>query len=142
MQDTHLWVISHWIYLIVLDFGGHAMRAFDRGLKQGCSNWPRFFSPDDSDLGARGGDELWELLTGHGLDEARKTRGGEQRFPDKDWHLVQAALLKQLFSERRLIIELDEILDPSSVKAETTYNSPPARRSGLECLERIVPRLG
>lgn len=123
-------VLRPYEYLMVLDFGGHSMGGSDGELKWGCSDRPRFFSPDDSDFGTRGGYELWELLIGHGLDEARKTRKGKQRFPDKDWHLVKAALLKQFFlkktntdykSDRRLKVELDEILDPSSVRAETTY---------------------
>lgn len=120
-------------YLMVLDFGGHSMGGSDGELKWGNSNRPSFFSPPESDFGTRGGYELWEILIGEGLDKAMKNHQSgrrNKRFPEKDWHIVRAALLKQFFlkktdpdykNDRRLKVELDEILDPSSLGRETTY---------------------
>lgn len=122
-------VLRPYEYLMVLDFGGHSMGGSDGELKWGSGDRPRFFSPPESDFGTRGGYELWEILIGDGLDKARKHRKVKQRFPEEDWHIVRAALLKQFFlkkttdykSDRCLKVELDEILDPSSIRGESTH---------------------
>lgn len=129
-------VLRPYEYLMVLDFGGHSMGGSDGELRWGGGGGgdrPRLFSPPESDFGSRGGYEIWELLIGDSLDRAIKARirqGGNMRFHMEDWHIVRAALLKQFFikksdpdhrSDRRLKVELDEILDPSRVKGKTTY---------------------
>ena len=88
-------------YLLVLDFGGHSMGGSHGELRWVSAERPRILSPPQSDFGARGGYEQWEIQIGYLLDEERKSRQqGSASFSDKQWRLVRAALLKDFFLKK------------------------------------------
>lgn len=129
MLHRHSGKLRTYDYLMVLDFGGHSMGGSHGELRWGDGTRPRFFSPPESDVGVRGGYEIWELQIGHDLDEQREQNPVQIR--ENHWHIVKADLLRIFFMgrakvqdqeiARRLTVVLDRVLDPSDAD---NYSSP------------------
>ncbi|KAL1884007.1 hypothetical protein Daus18300_000116 [Diaporthe australafricana] len=110
-------------YLVVLDFGGHALGGSHGVLRwpsdDASSDSPAFYSPLNSDTGKRGGYEIWELEVGRLIDQQMtKDYSARARFPAKYRNFLRKAFLDQFF-ENKAEITFDE--ETENTLQKTTY---------------------